>query len=195
MKNKITGYKSPTQTEKNLAWFLPRPKPDHYKGGMPLYCEDWLVELGHDLLFDTGYYSLQKGNYKEYPKILNLFCGMNKHGFRVDIKPEVNPDLLCDAHSFAEKLNGRKFNLIIADPPYSTEEAKDIYGTPPLKYKKWTAECDKVLDDGGLLMIYHKYVMPNPNPEKYIVAKRVFIGNRTMHLPRVCIIFQKKYGC
>jgi hypothetical protein len=85
--------------------------------------------------------------------------------------------------------------LIIADPPYSTEEARDIYGTPPLKYKKWTAECDKVLDEGGLLMVYHKYVMPNPNPEKYVVAKRIFIGNRTMHLPRVCIVFQKKYGC
>jgi len=26
-----TGYKSKTQ-EKNVAWFLPRPKPDHYKG-------------------------------------------------------------------------------------------------------------------------------------------------------------------
>ena len=29
----MSGYKSPTQTEKNIAWFLPRPKPDHYKGG------------------------------------------------------------------------------------------------------------------------------------------------------------------
>ena len=113
---------------------------------------------------------------------------MNKYGFRIDIKP----DLLCDAHFFAEKLEGKTFNLIIADPPYSTEEARDIYGMPPLKYKKWTAECDKVLEEGGLLMVYHKYVMPNPNPEKYIVVKRVFIGNRTMHLPRVCIVFQKK---
>jgi hypothetical protein len=145
-----------------------------------LYCEEWLIQLGKDILM------------VDKPDILNLFCGMNKYGFRIDIKPEVNPDLLCDAHSFADKLDGKRFNLIIADPPYSTEEARDIYGTPPLKYKKWTAECDKVLDEGGLLMVYHKYVMPNPNPEKYIVVKRVFIGNRTMHLPRVCIVFQKK---
>jgi len=182
MKNKITGYKSPTQTEKNLAWFLPRPKKDKYKGGKPLYAEEWLIQLGKDILG------------VDQPEILNLFCGMNKYGYRIDIKPEVNPDLLCDAHSFADKLDGKRFNLIIADPPYSTEEARDIYGTPPLKYKKWTAECDKVLDEGGLLMVYHKYVMPNPNPEKYVVVKRVFIGNRTMHLPRVCIVFQKKYG-
>jgi len=175
----ITGYKAKTQTEKNIAWFLPRPKPDRYKGGMPLYCEDWLVNLGRDIL-------------GKEPIILNLFCGMNKYGFRVDIKQEVKPDLLSDAHSFAEKLNGSKFNLIIADPPYSTKEAADIYGTPPLKYKKWTAECDKVLEEGGLLVVYHKNVMPNPNPEKFIVVKRVFIGNRSGHLPRVAIYFQKK---
>lgn len=173
------GYKSETQN-KNLAWFLPRPKKDHYKGGMPLYCEEWLIELAKDILVTNNL------------RILNLFCGTNKHGFRVDIKEEVNPDLLADAHSFTDKLNGQTFNLIIADPPYSAEEAKEIYGTPPLKYKKWTKECDRVLEEGGLLMVYHKYVMPNPNPDKYIVVKRVFIGNRTMHLPRVCIIFQKK---
>ena len=167
------NYKAETQTEKNLAWFLPRPKKDRYKGGKPLYAEEWLIQLGKDILG------------MDHPEILNLFCGMNKYGFRIDLNPEVKPDLLCDAHNFADKMDGKRFNLIIAE----------LYGTPPLKYKKWTAECDKILDEGGLLMVYHKYVMPNPNPEKYVVAKRVFIGNRTMHLPRVCIVFQKKYGC
>jgi len=46
-----TGYNSKSQTEKNIAWFLPRPKPDHYKGGMPLYCEEWLIDLAEDILF------------------------------------------------------------------------------------------------------------------------------------------------
>ena len=176
---KTTGYKATSQTDKNLAWFLPRPKPDHYKGGMPLYCEEWLVALATDLL-------------GRKPDMLNLFCGMNKYGFRIDLKEEVRPDLVSDAHSFAEKLNGKQFDFILADPPYSTEEARDIYGTPPLKYKKWTEQCDKVLVPDGLLCVYHKYVMPNPNPEKYIVEKRVFVGNRTMHLPRVAVFFRKK---
>lgn len=175
----MPGYNEKTQTDKNLAWYLPRPKPDHYRGGMPLYCEDWLIELARDIL-------------GKEPTLLNLFCGMNKHGFRIDIKEEVKPDLVSDAHCFSEKLNGRLFDLIIADPPYSTEEAKEIYNTPPLKYKLWTAECDKVLVPGGLLCVYHKYVMPNPDPEKYMVEKRVFIGNRTLHLPRVAIFFRKK---
>ena len=172
----MAGYKSELQN-KNIAWFLPRPKPDHYKGGMPLYCEEWLIELAKDIL-------------NKELVLLNLFCGMNKYGFRIDINPEVNPTLLCDAHDFSNHFND-KFNCILADPPYSNDESKELYGTGPLKYKIWTTECDKVLEIGGLLMVYHKYVMPNPFSGRYEVVKRIFIGNRTYHLPRVCIIFKK----
>ena len=181
------GYKSETQ-QKNLAWVLPRPKPDHYKGGMPLYCEDWLLELAGGIL----------GN--PQPQILNLFCGMNKQGLRVDLNPEVEPDIICDAHCLTAVLNERfmkeqfpgKFDIILADPPYSTEEAKELYGTPPLQYKMWTAECEKLLVSGGLLIVYHKFIMPNPNPEKFTVVKRVFIGGRSYHSLRAAIYFQKK---
>ena len=174
-----SGYNSPTQTEKNLAWFLPRPKPDHYKGGMPLHCENWLVGLAHEIL---GKFEI---------KLLNLFCGMNQLGVRVDLNPDVKPHILGDAHVLSS-LVSEKFDVILADPPYSTEEAKELYGTPPLRYKVWANECEKVLVDGGLLIVYHKNVMSNPNPEIFRVAKRVFIGNRSGHLPRVAIYFRKR---
>jgi hypothetical protein len=179
MAEKVTGYKGATQ-KRNIAWFLPRPKPDNYKGGMPLYCENWLVQLACDIL--------------EKPQIdlLNLFCGMNSMGFRVDLNPEVKPDLIADAHTFAGLLpEGYQFDVCLADPPYSNEEAAQIYGTPKLKYKLWTAEVDKVLKPGGLFIIYHKFMMPNPNPERYYVENRVFIGFRVMHLPRVAIYYRK----
>jgi len=175
----IKGYKSLTQ-QKNIAWFLPRPKKDRYKGGMPLYCEEWLIQLAKDVL------------HRQEIKLLNLFCGMNQKGVRVDIKKKVNPDYICDAHKVSGCfMPGNLFDVILADPPYSNEESKELYRTDKLHYKKWTAECDKILDDNGLLIVYHKYVMPNPNPEKYKVVKRVFIGNRTYHLPRVAVFFQK----
>lgn len=171
------GYKSETQN-KNLAWVLPRPKPDKYKGGMPLYCEDWLIELTQDLLL------------KKNLSILNVFCGMNKHGDRVDLNPDVNPNYLIDAHELTKTIS-KQYDFILADPPYSNEEAKELYGTPKLKYKIWTAECDKLLKVNGLLCIYHKYLMPNPFPSRYHVEKRVFVGNRTYHIPRVAIFFKK----
>jgi len=177
----MQGYKSDTQI-KNIAWFLPRPKKDRYKGGMPLYCEEWLIDLAKDVLDKHP---------DEELDLLNLFCGMNKHGVRVDVKEEVKPDFVCDAHEVSKLFDG-DFEVILADPPYSAEESKELYGTGKLHYKKWTSECDKILREGGLLIVYHKYVMPNPNPEKYEVVKRVFIGTRTYHLPRVAILFRKK---
>jgi len=174
------GYKSSVQ-QKNIAWYLPRPKPDKYKGGMPLHCENWLIELAQDLL----------GINPDEIRLLNLFCGMNQQGFRVDINPDVAPDLVVDAHEVSEHLDTKLFNVIIADPPYSNTESKELYGTGKLNYRKWTEQCDNVLVLGGLLIVYHKAIMPNPNPEKYQVLKRVFIGTRTNHVPRIAIYFQK----
>jgi len=171
------GYKSKTQ-DKNLAWILPRPKPDHYKGGMPLYCEDWLVELAQDLLLNKNI------------DILNVFCGMNTYGDRVDLNPEVSPDYLVDAHELTKHIN-KQYDFILADPPYSDEEATELYGTPKLHYKIWTNECDQLLKIGGLFCVYHKYLMPNPFPKRYHVEKRVFVGGRTYHLPRVATFFKK----
>lgn len=171
-------FNSETQ-QKNIAWFLPRPKPDCYKGGMPLHCERWLFLLAKDILGVDD------------PSILNIFCGMNTEGIRIDIKEEVDPDICCDVHKLTEILAG-EFDIILADPPYSNDEAKELYGTPKLNYKVWTSEAEKLLRPGGLLIVYHKYIMPNPNPEKFVVVKRVFIGNRSYHIPRVAIYFQKK---
>lgn len=176
---KKSNYNTITQ-QKNIAWFLPRPKPDRYKGGMPLYAEKWCLQLARDILEN------QKA------EILNLFCGMNSEGFRVDIKSEVKPDLICDAHQLSKYLD-RQFDIIFADPPYSNDESKEIYGTPKLNYKKWTKECTGLLRKNGLLVVYHKYLMPNPNPDVYRVVKRVFLANRVYHLPRIAVYFQKKY--
>jgi 16S rRNA G966 N2-methylase RsmD len=164
--------------DKNIAWFLPRPKPDHYKGGMPLHAEKWLLKLAGEIISDSS------------PLVLNLFCGMNTEGIRVDLNPDVKPHFLCDAHELSKHIEF-EFDVILADPPYSDDEAKELYGTPKLNYKKWTTEATKLLRPGGLLIVYHKYVMPNPNPEIYTVVKRVFIGSRSYHLPRVAIYFQR----
>lgn len=178
MAQQVKQWKSETQ-QKNIAWFLPRPRKPYYKGGMPLYCEEWLLGLAKQILNN------------ENATILNLFCGMNRYGFRVDLNKEVNPDIVGDAHILS-KLVDKKFDIVLADPPYSDEEAKQLYNTPKLKYKIWTNECDKVLNSGGLLIVYHKYIKPNPNPDVFFVEKRVFIGNRTNHLPRVAVFFRKK---
>jgi 23S rRNA G2069 N7-methylase RlmK/C1962 C5-methylase RlmI len=105
----------------------------------------------------------------------------------------VNPDLVCDAHRLTEYLD-KKFDVILADPPYSNLESKELYGTPKINYKKWSKEAKQLLNSGGLLIVYHKYIMPNPDADMFKVVKRVFIGSRTYHLLRAAIYFQKKKG-
>ena len=171
---------------KNIALFLPRPKPDYYRGGMPLGCEEALIHEAGKILGLTK------------TKILNLFCGMNKFGIRVDLNPKVNPDYLLDAHTYSKTLLKKegKFDIILADPPYSNKEAKELYGDvglPKLDYNVWTWECEKLLNPNGLLIVYHKYIMPNPNWARFSVVKRVFVGTRVYHVPRVAIYFQSKY--
>ena len=171
-----------SQQSKNDAWFLPRPKKHKYKGGMPKYAEEWIIKEAKIILKNSN------------ANVLNLFCGMNQQGFRVDIKNgEVNPDLQCDAHELTKHIGKRRFDIILADPPYSNKESKELYGTPKINYKKWTSEATKVLHNGGLLIVYHKYIMPNPDIKIYRVVKRIFIGTRTYHLPRVATFF-KKFG-
>jgi len=166
--------------DKNVCWLLPRPKPDHYKGGMPLYAEEWLLKLAEEIL-------------GRKPYVLNLFCGMNKQGVRIDLNPKVSPTYIYDAHKISELYPDPTFDVILADPPYSDEETKQLYGDfyPKLHYKKWTGECDKCLKPGGLLIVYHKFLPANPNPKTYFAVKRVCILNRIWHLPRVAVYFQK----
>lgn len=173
--------------KKNTAWFLPRPNKHKYKGGMPLFCEKWLVELALDILCVRD----------EDVRILNLFCGMNRYGVRVDLNPEVEPDYLLDAHECSEPLLKKegKFDIILADPPYSNKEAAKLYSgvkLPRLDYESWTYECERLMNPNGLLIVYHKFLMPNPNWVKFRIVKRVFVASRIRHLPRIAVYFQFK---
>jgi len=125
---------------------------------------------------------------------IRFFDGHNK-STTIRLKPQRigKHNIWAGSYYHPEKL-GTTFDVILADPPYSNEESKQLYGTGKLNYKKWTSEATKFLSDNGLLIVYHKCIMPNPNPNKYSIVKRVFIGNRIYHLPRVAIYFQKGGG-
>lgn len=69
---------------------------------MPLHAEKWLLNLAREILNNP------------HAKILNIFCGMNTEGFRVDIKADVKPDLRCDAHELSEHLGTKNFNTVNA---------------------------------------------------------------------------------
>jgi SAM-dependent methyltransferase len=154
-----------------LVWTLPRPAKSRYKGAFPLYFEQNLVQL-------LG-----------YPEaILHPFGGMAETGTRVDLNPTVEPDVVADAHGLP--FEDESFDCVILDPPYSDEEARELYETPPLRPGEYTAEAVRVLREGGWLVVYGD-TEPR-RPPRCNHALRIVVVLRPGHRTRTAGVFQKR---
>lgn len=154
-----------------IVWTLPRPPKSKYKGGFPLHFEQNLMQI-------LGYPEL----------VLQPFGGRAEIGLRVDINPEVEPDLVADAHDLP--LPDEFFDCVILDPPYSDQEALDLYQTPPLKPGKFTNEAVRVLKPGGWLCVYTDREPRRPPRCNHTL--RIIVVLRPGHSTRTCMVFQKR---
>jgi len=156
----------------NLAWVLPRPRRNNkYIGGFPQHFEKKLWRL-------LG----------SPEKVLHPFGGMAEIGDRVDIKPEVNPTWVGDAHNL-DMIPSESYDLVILDPPYSEEYSKRLYSTKKVKFKQYTKEGVRVLKEDGFLVMYH--CLATPRIEGTILVKRIFLETRVWHKLRCIHIHQK----
>lgn len=83
---------------------------------------------------------------------LHVFSGSLPAGeyTRLDINPACDPELVGSVYDI-KKLTARKFGLVIADPPYSAEDAKQ-YGTAGVDRGKATRAIADVVVRGGQLV-------------------------------------------
>lgn len=99
---------------------------------------DTIWVLGNDYR-GSGYYGSYPPNYlrrimsmfPDATDILHLFSGSLPKGnyIRFDLH---SADINGDAHNLSSYFEGAIFDLILADPPYSQEDAEH-YGTPMIK--------------------------------------------------------------
>lgn len=154
-----------------LVWTLPRPAKNRYKGAFPLYFEQNLIQL-------LGYPE----------RILHPFGGMAETGIRVDLNESLEPDIVADAHDLP--FDDETFDLVVLDPPYSDEEAAELYQTPPLRPAVYTREAVRVLREGGWLVIYGDREPRRPPRCNHTV--RIVVVLRPGHRPRIAGVFQKR---
>lgn len=154
-----------------IVWTLPRPAKSRYKGAFPLYFEQNLVQL-------LGYPD----------RILHPFGGMAEIGTRVDLNPTLEPDVIADAHALP--FEDESFDLVILDPPYSDEEARELYDTPKLRPGVYTREAVRVLAPGGWLVVYGD--REPARPARCNHTMRIIVVLRPHHRPRIAGIFQKR---
>lgn len=164
-------YMSRNGTIPTETWVLPRPSRSKYVGSFPLHFEQRLWQV------------LGKPE-----KILQPFGGCAELGDTVDLNPTVGATWVGDAHDL-NWIADDTYDAVILDPPYSDEEAEELYDTPPLKYGKFVKEAVRVCKPAGHVCIYH--VKQAPRPEGTILVRRIVILTRTWHAARICMIFMK----
>jgi len=154
-----------------IVWTLPRVAKSKYVGAFPLWFETNLMQI-------LGFPE----------RVLHPFGGMAEYGVRVDLRPEVEPDVVADAHDLP--FEDGSFDCVVLDPPYSDQQAKDLYGTPPLKVGRYTAEAVRVLKEGGWLCVYGD--KEPRRPPRCNHAFRIVVVLRPGHGTRTCLVFQKR---
>lgn len=107
------------------------------------------------------------GMAKFYPYV----GGFGENDKTLDLDPLTEPDFLMDARDEYPLNNGKLWRAIIADPPYSTEDAAKysvgagVYPSPNLILRNSL----KVVDIGGRVGIIH-YMLPSPPKNAKFVA-------------------------
>ena len=144
----------------------------------------------------SGYYGAYPHTYLErvlsmFPdakNILHLFAGSLPKGnyTRFDLKPEY-ADVCGDANKLSEYMDGKKFDLILADPPYSIEDC-DHYGCVMINRNKVLKECVKVLDKNGYI-VWLDQVLPMFRKDEINMCGVIGMVKSTNHRFRVVTIF------
>lgn len=87
-----------------------------------------------------------------------LFSGgyKDKYAITVDIKGELNPSTIANCEVLPFKDNS--FDFVMADPPYSELESKELYGLPYMNVIKTINEMIRVCQPGGYILFLHRLV-------------------------------------
>jgi len=129
--------------------------------------------------------------FPEAEDILHLFSGSltdDVAGDRMDINPDLNPDIVGDAEELSQHVS-KQYDLIIADPPYTAEDA-DHYGTTMVNRNKVVKECYQVLKPGGYL-VWLDMVYPMYAKREMQLVGTIGIVRSTNHRVRCVFIYQK----
>lgn len=135
-------------------------------------------------------------------KTLHLFAGslirQNIPGVMFDIQcppgfkcgnASQKPIIQGDAHNLSSYFEGSPFDLILADPPYSNEDATH-YGTPMVNRNKVVAECTKVLKPGGFLVFLDQVFSMFKKSELKLIGT-IGLVRSTNHRVRMVFIWEK----
>jgi len=93
-----------------------------------------------------------KSLFPDATRILHCPSGLVTEDITVDLVADRKPQIIADARALP--FINQSFDLILSDPPYSTEDAKQ-YGTGPYPLRKAMKEAHRLLKIGGHYGLLH----------------------------------------
>jgi hypothetical protein len=160
--------------------------------------------LGNNYRNKTDYYGTFPPNFLRrigtlFPEIyscnsLFIFSGALTNedvgdALRCDINNEFSPDINCDVLLLKASQFVPLLEIIVADPPYSVEDAEH-YGTPLVNRNAVMGKCYDLLQPGGLVL-WLDQVLPMYSKQHFRIVGIIGIVRSTNHRFRCLVIFQK----
>lgn len=178
---------------------------DNYNNAFPDYpplvsTHRWLYGIwmiGNDYKNKTAFHGAYPTSYLKrvmsmFPKaesILHLFSGSLPKGNYTRFDLIQGADVNGDAHKLSGYFAPNSFDLILADPPYSGEDA-DKYGTPMVNRNVVVRECYKILQSQGIL-VWLDCVLPMYRKDEVQLIGTIGLIRSTNHRFRVVSIFKR----
>ena len=146
----------------------------------------------------SGYYGAYPPNYLKrvlsmFPdatSILHLFAGSLPPGDYIRFDRQGDAEAIGDAYDLSLFFEPQSFDLILADPPYTQEDAEH-YGTTLVNRNMMLKECVKLLEQNGYI-VWLDQVLPMFKKTELHLCGLIGIVRSTNHRFRVASIFRKQ---
>jgi len=148
---------------------------------------------GYHGAYPPAYLKRIQSLFPDAKRVLHLFSGSLAAGpyTRVDRRADpsrgVVPDVQADAHALP--FISSAFDLILADPPYSGEDA-DRYGTPMIDRRQVFDQCVRILAPDGNL-VWLDMIHPMYRKAELKLWGQVGIVRSTNHRYRIVTMFRR----
>jgi hypothetical protein len=152
---------------------------------------DYRVKSGYYRGYPAGYLRRVKSLFPEKRRVLHLFSGQVDQtalpGDTVDINESLRPTFVDDAQKL-ERVPLEDYDLILADPPYSIEDA-ERYQTSMVKRNSVMRALQRVAE--GTHIVWLDQVLPMYRKDAFGIDAVIGMVKSTNHRFRVVTVFRK----
>jgi hypothetical protein len=152
---------------------------------------DYRVKSAYYGGYPAGYLRRIRALFPDKRKALHLFSGkvdLNTFpGDTVDINPDLNPTYLDDAQTL-ECVPLAKYDLVLADPPYSVEDSQR-YGTSMVRRNRVMRALQRL--SPGAHVVWLDQVLPMYRKDKFSQEALIGMWKSTNHRFRGITIFKR----